>query len=86
MAHQVELEQPWRGLARLVRMAVKVIEEALVDDYSRYFLFRRKRQSCPQLRVLEIAECGYRSQVTRIGIQGSVKLQIPPAGAGAVRC
>jgi 3-oxoacyl-[acyl-carrier-protein] synthase-1 len=31
MAHQVPLEQPWRGLARLARMAAMAIEEALVD-------------------------------------------------------
>lgn len=31
MAHQVELEQPWRGLAKLCRMAVMAIEEALAD-------------------------------------------------------
>jgi 3-oxoacyl-[acyl-carrier-protein] synthase-1 len=31
MAHQVELEQPWRGLAKLCRMAMMAIEEALAD-------------------------------------------------------
>ena len=31
MAHQVPLELPWRGLARLARMAAMAIEEALVD-------------------------------------------------------
>ncbi|CAN7211361.1 hypothetical protein LJR161_000634 [Variovorax paradoxus] len=31
MAHQVPLEQPWRGLARLARMAATAIEEALAD-------------------------------------------------------
>ena len=31
MAHQVPLEQPWRGLARLARMAAMAIEEALAD-------------------------------------------------------
>jgi 3-oxoacyl-[acyl-carrier-protein] synthase I len=31
MAHQVTLEQPWRGLTKLVKMAVMVIEEALDD-------------------------------------------------------
>jgi 3-oxoacyl-[acyl-carrier-protein] synthase-1 len=31
MAHQVELEQPWRGLAKLCRMAVMAIEEALAE-------------------------------------------------------
>lgn len=29
MAHQVTLEQPWRGLAKLTKMAAMVIEEAL---------------------------------------------------------
>ena len=29
MAHQVTLEQPWRGLTKLVKMAAMVIEEAL---------------------------------------------------------
>jgi 3-oxoacyl-[acyl-carrier-protein] synthase-1 len=31
MAHQVELEQPWRGLAKLARMASMAIDEALGD-------------------------------------------------------
>lgn len=31
MAHQVTLEQPWRGLAKLSKMAAMVIEEALAD-------------------------------------------------------
>jgi 3-oxoacyl-[acyl-carrier-protein] synthase I len=31
MAHQVTLEQPWRGLAKLAKMAAMVIEEALQD-------------------------------------------------------
>jgi 3-oxoacyl-[acyl-carrier-protein] synthase-1 len=31
MAHQVPLEQPWRGLAKLARMAAMAIEEALQD-------------------------------------------------------
>jgi 3-oxoacyl-[acyl-carrier-protein] synthase-1 len=30
-AHQVSLEQPWRGLAKLARMATMAAEEALVD-------------------------------------------------------
>lgn len=29
MAHQVELEQPWRGLSKLARMAARAAEEAL---------------------------------------------------------
>jgi 3-oxoacyl-[acyl-carrier-protein] synthase I len=31
MAHQVTLEQPWRGLTKLAKMAAMVIEEALQD-------------------------------------------------------
>lgn len=31
MAHQVELEQPWRGLTKLAKMAVMAIEEALLE-------------------------------------------------------
>jgi 3-oxoacyl-[acyl-carrier-protein] synthase I len=31
MAHQVTLEQPWRGLAKLAKMAAMAIEEALAD-------------------------------------------------------
>ena len=31
MAHQVTLVQPWRGLAKLAKMAAMVIEEALAD-------------------------------------------------------
>jgi len=31
MAHQVPLDRPWRGLAKLTRMAVMAIEEALAD-------------------------------------------------------
>lgn len=31
MAHQVELEQPWRGLSKLVKMGALAIEEALQD-------------------------------------------------------
>ena len=31
MAHQVTLEQPWRGLTKLTKMAVMVIEEALAS-------------------------------------------------------
>ena len=31
MAHQVVLKQPWRGLAKLAKMAAMVIEEALAD-------------------------------------------------------
>jgi 3-oxoacyl-[acyl-carrier-protein] synthase-1 len=31
MAHQVELEQPWRGLTKLAKMAALAIEEALAD-------------------------------------------------------
>jgi 3-oxoacyl-[acyl-carrier-protein] synthase I len=31
MAHQVVLEQPWRGLAKLTKMAAMAIEEALAD-------------------------------------------------------
>lgn len=31
MAHQVTLEQPWRGLAKLSKMAAMVIEEAMAD-------------------------------------------------------
>lgn len=31
MAHQVELEQPWRGLSKLARMAARAIKEALQD-------------------------------------------------------
>ncbi len=31
MAHQVALEQPWRGLAKLAKMAALAIEEALQD-------------------------------------------------------
>jgi len=31
MAHQVPLAQPWRGLARLARMAAMAIDEALAD-------------------------------------------------------
>jgi 3-oxoacyl-[acyl-carrier-protein] synthase I len=29
MAHQVELEQPWRGMAKLARMAARAIDEAM---------------------------------------------------------
>lgn len=32
MAHQVTLDQPWRGLAKLAKMAAMVIEEALADE------------------------------------------------------
>ena len=31
MAHQVPLEQPWRGLTKLAKMAAMAIEEALDD-------------------------------------------------------
>ena len=31
MAHQVALDQPWRGLTKLAKMAAMVIEEALAD-------------------------------------------------------
>jgi 3-oxoacyl-[acyl-carrier-protein] synthase-1 len=31
MAHQVELEQPWRGMTKLARMAAIAIEEALLE-------------------------------------------------------
>jgi 3-oxoacyl-[acyl-carrier-protein] synthase-1 len=31
MAHQVPLEQPWRGIAKLARMAAMAIDEALAD-------------------------------------------------------
>lgn len=31
MAHQVELQQPWRGLAKLSRMAAMAVEEALAQ-------------------------------------------------------
>lgn len=31
MAHQVELERPWRGLTRLAKMSAMAIEEALAD-------------------------------------------------------
>jgi 3-oxoacyl-[acyl-carrier-protein] synthase I len=35
MAHQVELDQPWRGLAKLARMAALAIDEALTDKLPR---------------------------------------------------
>lgn len=31
MAHQVELEQPWRGLTKLAKMAARAIDEAMED-------------------------------------------------------
>src|SRR4249920_1375662 len=31
MAHQVALDQPWRGLTKLAKMAAMAIEEVLVD-------------------------------------------------------
>lgn len=50
MAHQVELEQPWRGLTKLAKMAAMAIEEALHD------VPKKERGSLPLLLCVAEAE------------------------------
>ena len=50
MAHQVELEQPWRGLTKLAKMAAMAIEEALQH------VPKKERSSLPLLLCVAEAE------------------------------
>ncbi len=43
MAHQVELEQPWRGLTKLTKMAAMAIDEAMRPSATRWPRFRWHR-------------------------------------------